>query len=310
MREFPRRIVQTCKAFESIPKHWLETIEETKRLMPEWEYTLTDDTFNLNFVTVEYPWFLETYEKLPYPIMRADVFRYLWLHKYGGVYFDLDLCPARSLNDVVASLNEEKSVYLVSSGNSDTTITNSFMMSMPGDDFWLNVISEVVEAVNSSSSLPLYARLEMHAYILNVTGPLMLTRVFEKHPDSVDILDTYTINAYSSCDVKYWKEIREMNDYHFKAGSTFRPLPGSSWVGDREHAISEFYTCNHSEFVCVVIIVLVMFMLLVWFALRLSSEGCWVYSSSTSTSLNCPGWMWVDPSNTCTHPKIGDLTSH
>jgi mannosyltransferase OCH1-like enzyme len=44
----------------------------------------TDDD-NLAFVGAYYPWFLKTYNALPYDIMRADSCRYLYMHQYGGV---------------------------------------------------------------------------------------------------------------------------------------------------------------------------------------------------------------------------------
>ena len=39
----------------------------------------------------EYPWFLSTYISYPYDIQRVDAIRYFILHKYGGVYVDLDI---------------------------------------------------------------------------------------------------------------------------------------------------------------------------------------------------------------------------
>ena len=43
-----------------------------------------------DFIAKEYPWFLETYDNYPYPIMRADAIRYFILSFYGGIYLDLD----------------------------------------------------------------------------------------------------------------------------------------------------------------------------------------------------------------------------
>lgn len=43
-----------------------------------------------DFVANEYPWFIETYDGYPYPIMRADAIRYFVLAHYGGIYIDLD----------------------------------------------------------------------------------------------------------------------------------------------------------------------------------------------------------------------------
>lgn len=49
----------------------------------------TDDK-SREFIATEYPWFLETFDSYPYPIMRADSIRYFVLAHYGGIYVDMD----------------------------------------------------------------------------------------------------------------------------------------------------------------------------------------------------------------------------
>ena len=35
-------------------------------------------------MTEHYPWFLDTYDSLPKPVMKADASRYLYMHHMGG----------------------------------------------------------------------------------------------------------------------------------------------------------------------------------------------------------------------------------
>ena len=51
---------------------------------------LWTDEASHEFIRTEYPWFLETFEKYPYAIQRADTIRYFVLAHFGGTYLDLD----------------------------------------------------------------------------------------------------------------------------------------------------------------------------------------------------------------------------
>ena len=48
-------------------------------------------------IASDYPWLLPTYDAYPYDTQRWDASRYAILHKYGGVYADLDLQPVRRI---------------------------------------------------------------------------------------------------------------------------------------------------------------------------------------------------------------------
>ena len=45
---------------------------------------LWTDEDNRRLVTDHYPWFLDTYDSLPKPVMKADASRYLYMHHIGG----------------------------------------------------------------------------------------------------------------------------------------------------------------------------------------------------------------------------------
>ena len=51
---------------------------------PGWEYRLWTDAENRELVQEHYPWLLETYDRLPENIMRADMARILYMHQFGG----------------------------------------------------------------------------------------------------------------------------------------------------------------------------------------------------------------------------------
>lgn len=64
-------------------------------------YILWTDETSHQFIAEHYSWFLPTFEAYPYNIQRADVIRYFVLHRYGGVYMDLDMGCRRPVNPLL-----------------------------------------------------------------------------------------------------------------------------------------------------------------------------------------------------------------
>ena len=55
-------------------------------------YRLWTDEDNYNLIKDHYAWFLDTYESLPKPVMKADSARYLYMYHLGGIVAALKLC--------------------------------------------------------------------------------------------------------------------------------------------------------------------------------------------------------------------------
>ena len=49
------------------------------------------DSSSRAFIAQHYPSFLPTFDSYPYGIQRADAIRYFVLHRFGGIYMDLDV---------------------------------------------------------------------------------------------------------------------------------------------------------------------------------------------------------------------------
>ena len=126
--KIPKIIMQTWKT-QNVPLHWRASQESIQRLMPDWQYVLMTDKDNREFVKTHFPDFLPYYDRFEYPIQRADAVRYCWLAIHGGIYLDLDIELLKPLDPLFTSDND---VYLVSSGELSSHITNSFMASKPG----------------------------------------------------------------------------------------------------------------------------------------------------------------------------------
>lgn len=212
---FPKIIHQTWKN-NTIPEKWKISSIEWKRLHPTWIYHYTTDKDNDNYVKHYFPQYLETWNKLPYPIQRADMIRYMYLYNMGGVYSDLDIVPTRSLEEYNFEKNFE--IYACSSGNTPSVFTNSFMISKPKCDVWL----EMLEHIKHYKKWPFTIR---HFEIMNSTGPNGYTTVLKKNMSKVSVLPSKLFMRFSSSET----ESLDCKKIALEEDLFNYPITGNSW---------------------------------------------------------------------------------
>lgn len=66
-----------------------------------WRHILWTDESAREFLVLHYPGVLDVYDAFPEPIQRVDAMRYYILHHHGGIYIDLDIGCARSLESLL-----------------------------------------------------------------------------------------------------------------------------------------------------------------------------------------------------------------
>jgi mannosyltransferase OCH1-like enzyme len=236
----PKLIMQTWKN-KDIPKKWAISPKSIKKYMPDWEYVLMTDKDNRKFVKKHFPDFLPYYDGFTHNIQRADAIRYMYLYVNGGIYMDLDFEVQHSLDDLFVSDSE---VYLVSSGNIGSYITNSFMASKPGCRLWL----EMIEAMKKP--LPWYY-LGKHIEVMCSTGPVMLNHVVKNSTVVYSVLPPKLIMPCSVCESCCKAE-----------GAYLRPLEGSSWV-TYDTKFYNFFLCKWRKLL--VVLGILLFILLIVF---------------------------------------------
>jgi mannosyltransferase OCH1-like enzyme len=156
-------IFQTWKTRDNLPAnfaYWSQTFRDQN---PAYAYRLWDDTDNRTFIAKHYPWFLDRYDGFPAEIYRADAIRYFFLFHWGGIYADLDTECLKPLDSVLTAGD----VVLGSMGTDryfDHYIPNAVMMSKPRQEFWLYVISRMMD---TTGPRPEY-----------VTGPVLLRAAY------------------------------------------------------------------------------------------------------------------------------------
>ena len=88
----PKTIWQTYKdSYNDLQPYMLEASNSWKSHNPDYEYKYMDDNQAKEFVLKEYgeEW-SNIFNSLPVGVMRGDLWRYMIIYKYGGVYSDLD----------------------------------------------------------------------------------------------------------------------------------------------------------------------------------------------------------------------------
>lgn len=102
----PRQIVQTCKSEVLLPKELSDNIEHIKNLNNGWKYTLYEDKDIEHFILVNYGQTIHGYYKRispKYGAAKADLFRYLYLYKEGGIYLDIKSSICKPFDEVLNS---------------------------------------------------------------------------------------------------------------------------------------------------------------------------------------------------------------
>lgn len=163
---FPRLLHQTWKTkdLSSIPE--FQACADSWRIHhPEYKYVLWDDEENHDFVKSEFGWYYKTWMSFDKNIKRLDTIRYMWMHKFGGIYADLDMECLNPLDRLMSEFGERDSMLFC---DFDTTgqclsANPALLISRPGSDLWLKVLD--------------YAEHNKALYVTECTGPTALARV-------------------------------------------------------------------------------------------------------------------------------------
>lgn len=100
----PRKIIQTWHTKTLSPKMKF-TVDSLLQLNPEYSYRLFDSTEARNFIITHYNGYvLKAYDSLMPCAYKADLFRYCYLYKHGGVYIDMKTVPQVPLYTIISPL--------------------------------------------------------------------------------------------------------------------------------------------------------------------------------------------------------------
>jgi hypothetical protein len=197
-------------------------------LHPDWDYVFFDDEDVRRFIRTEFPQYRAVFDTFPYSIQRFDFFRYLAVLRLGGFYFDLDVFLSESLFELLdhqcvfpfeeLTLNR----FLRERHGMDWEIGNYAFGAAQGDPFLEAVIENCVRTQKDGgwvqpmmTGIPRIFRSDF--YVLNTTGPGLLSRTFAESPNIAD-----------SVTVLFPDDVRDPASWH-KFGAHGVHLMSGSW---------------------------------------------------------------------------------
>ena len=193
--DIPKIIHQMAPADKSKwPKTWFICQNTWKKHFPspEYQYILWTDSDLDNLVRKHYAWFYPIYSNYDKKIKKIDISRYMILHKYGGIYADMDYyCNKNFYN----KLNQKKINIVESPYKNNEYIQNSLMASPIKNNWWLRVLDQA----KSTSHI---------SHPNTSTGPRLISLVYYKNKDDINVLDQYYYNP-------------KLTDPHFKSNKIY-----------------------------------------------------------------------------------------
>lgn len=172
----PPILSQTWKS-QDLPAEGARLAATWRALNPELEYRLYDDDDARNVVAEAFPDFLGDYERLPLPILKADVFRYAVLWRDGGIYADIDMECLRPISHLLAHGTCLFSIeaHLTAKRQAELNysrpiqIANCIMAAPPRSRLFASLVKHAISCVRAAPDIA-------PANVEDITGPRMLTR--------------------------------------------------------------------------------------------------------------------------------------
>lgn len=138
---------------------------------PDLQFPLYTDRDFDEFVETHYDWFLPTWNKLSPFIKKVDTIRYMWLHKYGGIYLDLDvrLISPDIFGKLLLSPRREKTLIVTANSSfAPFVLTGPVLMAAhPGHEFFLRMLHYITRHYDT--------------HVLNATGPVAMSNCLRSY---------------------------------------------------------------------------------------------------------------------------------
>lgn len=167
---------------------WARCRQSWLQAWPQHEHRLWDDGEDIDrLVRDHYPEHWCMYQEFPAHIMRIDFARLCILHRYGGIYSDMDVfCYRDFRSDICAP------VMIMPAPWGDVAVENALMSSEPAHDFWLACMRRARDLW--AGSAPEHLRPDWHhsraqqRMITAVAGPECVASVVCQYPETEVVL--------------------------------------------------------------------------------------------------------------------------
>ena len=183
---------------------------------------LWTDEVARDFISSEYPWFLDVWDNYAWPIQRADAIRYFILYHFGGLYLDMDtLCNATI---PLPQIEPDVGHHAVFKSTRPTGISNDLLISSPRHPVFKAAIYELL-MYNDITRL--WAPWMPYVAIMISAGPFFLTMVAKNYLLAQPSLPSPTVQVINATALAPFITDLEGGSWH--KGDTQALM----WVGER-----------------------------------------------------------------------------
>lgn len=186
----PKIIHQTWKTCKLDQKLKLFT-NTWKEKNPDFEYRFYNDNKCFKFIHNNYPEYLDLYEDLK-PVERADIFRYLILHKHGGIYADIDTECFKPMGPLLELF--ENSIITGYEYNEPVQYLQWLIMCPKGCPTMLELVEEIKKRNNFKFFVSFVRSNNKLTYWL--TGPELYTKILQKTRGHVSVLQKGRLGSF------------------------------------------------------------------------------------------------------------------
>lgn len=161
---------------------WYSCQKSWKKYFPTYQYMMwTDEDLN-NLIKTDFPEYLEMFQGYDQNIKRVDIARYFILHKYGGIYADMDYECFQNFENLIPQnkVSISESPYI-----QNEYLQNALMISPKGHPFWSKVIEKGKSRAGTTSNNNNYKN---NNSVLYQTGPQLVSDVYFENTSMVNVL--------------------------------------------------------------------------------------------------------------------------
>ena len=182
----------TCKNKNKMSEFYENNLNSWKKFHPDWEVKLYDDDDLNDFFNTYYKKYVKKINAFNKIIFKIDIFKLLVLHKYGGIYVDMDV---ECLKNFDALLNNAKKSIIFGYGPYEHNngiykdiklVECAIMIGKKNHPFFLELVDNIkFPKIQKNQGNPVHE-----------TGPQFLTKMIRKSKYKKDIQITEPILFY------------------------------------------------------------------------------------------------------------------
>ncbi|KAI5456643.1 nucleotide-diphospho-sugar transferase [Mariannaea sp. PMI_226] len=220
------RILHQTAATDLIPDQWIHSQKSCKDAYSEFEYKLWTDDSAREFIAAEYPWFVETWDKYPFNIQRADALRYFVLNHFGGLYLDMDtLCNETiPLHQIEADGAQH---YAVFKSTTPTGVSNDLMITTARHPLFGEVIQNLELYYHITRP---WSGLIPHVAVMMSAGPFFLSMVIKNYLIALPSLPTPAVQVINETELAPYITDLEGCSWHHGDTKTLMYIGDHPWI--------------------------------------------------------------------------------